>query len=145
MHNNDPNNDPGDHHMGFALPHHRHHTNPVFKQSGFDISGGNRNFGAFPVPDSTTVTVHPGSPPFTVPDSTPLTVNNESAWLDAKLDQLKPEEHGEYLEPNAEKIYREKVIVIYLNVLKRRKIVLIGVQETESKQNFIASHLGFFF
>ena len=66
-------------------------------------------FVAFAILESTIVTVTKESTPFTVPDSTPYTVDNESAWLNAKLDQLNPEKHGEYLEPNSEKIYREKV------------------------------------
>ena len=109
MQSNYPNDGSGAHRMGFALPHHGHQPNDAFRQHDFDRSGGNTNFGGFPVPDSTIVTVNPHSTPYTAPDSSPLSVSNESAWLDVKLDQLKPEEHGEYLEPNAEKIYREKV------------------------------------
>ena len=109
MQSNYPNDNQGVHPGGFAVPHHGRHTHSAYKQSDFGTSGSNTKFGGFHVPDSTVVTVSPGSTPYPPPVSSSLSGTNESAWLNVKLDELKPDEHGEYLEPNAEKIYREKV------------------------------------
>ena len=104
MQSNYPNHDPTAHHKGFVLHYPRHHKYRVSQHSDFDTNGDYKNCGALSAPDSTTVTVHPEPPPYTAPDSTPLTVNNEAEWID-----INTEEHGTYLEPNAEKVYREKV------------------------------------
>ena len=46
---------------------------------------------------------------FVAPDSTVYTVDMESAWLFANVDQIDTNKHGQYIESNIEKLYREKV------------------------------------
>ena len=97
----------GHHNLGFTpLPH--QYTKDSFKEPNND---SNTNSGGFVVPDAATgsYNINQSSTSFTPPYSSPLGASDVSAWRTAKIQELNPEEHGNYFEPNAEKIYREKV------------------------------------
>ena len=103
----------GHHNLGFsALPH--QYTKDSFKQSNLD---SNTNVGGFVVPDSATVNMNQPSTSFTPPYGAPGRADDVSAWRSAKVQELNPEEHGDYFEPNAEKIYREKVLFYHLKII----------------------------
>ena len=50
-----------------------------------------------------------GTVPEISQDPTQTSTVDESAWINAKVEQIDSDQHGDYLEPNSEKIYREKV------------------------------------
>ena len=101
----------GYHNVGFTSHPHQQ-TKTSFRQSDFD---SNTNAGGFVIPGTasgdvnqiTTSVAHPHSSVINVADDT-------SAWRCSRIQELNPEEHGDYFEPNAEKIYREKVRICYL-------------------------------
>ena len=69
-----------------------------------------KNFsGGFVVPDPDVHVVDIGTTPEISQDPTQTSTVDESAWIRAKVEQIDSDQHGDYLEPNSEKIYREKV------------------------------------
>ena len=98
MENNTPKDD-----TELYLPTLQHgQTKAAFKQLEFDSTKSVTNNSEQNVPSNF-------SGGFTIPDSTVYTMDNESPWLNAKLEPRDPKKHGDYLESNAEKLYREKV------------------------------------
>ena len=69
-----------------------------------------KNFsGGFVVPDPDVHVVDIATTPEISQDPTQTPTVDESAWIRAKVEQIDSDQHGDYLEPNSEKIYREKV------------------------------------
>ena len=69
-----------------------------------------KNFsGGFIIPDPDVHVVDIGTTPGISHDPTQASTADESAWIRAKVEQIDSDQHGDYLEPNSEKIYREKV------------------------------------
>ena len=103
----------GHHNLGFtALPH--QYTKDSFKQGNFD---SNTNVGGFVVPDAATININQASTSFTPPYGASGRADDVSAWRSAKVQELNADEHGDYFEPNAEKIYREKVLLHKLQII----------------------------
>ena len=69
-----------------------------------------KNFsGGFIIPDPDVHVVNIGTTSEITQDPTQTSTVDESAWIRAKVEQIDSDQHGDYLEPNSEKIYREKV------------------------------------
>ena len=69
-----------------------------------------KNFsGGFIFPDPDVHVVNIGTTSEITQDPTQTSTVDESAWIRAKVEQIDADQHGDYLEPNSEKIYREKV------------------------------------
>ena len=69
-----------------------------------------KNFsGGFIFPDPDVHVVNIGTTSEITQDPTQTSTVDESAWIRAKVEQIDSDQHGDYLEPNSEKIYREKV------------------------------------
>ena len=69
-----------------------------------------KNFsGGFIFPDPDVHVVNIGTTSEITQDPTQTSTVDESAWIRAKVEQINSDQHGDYLEPNSEKIYREKV------------------------------------
>ena len=80
----------------------------------FDL---NTNVGGFVVPDAATIDINHASTSFTPPYGGSGRTDDVSAWRSAKVQELNVDEHGDYFEPNAEKIYREKVLFYELQII----------------------------
>ena len=69
-----------------------------------------KNFsGGFIIPDPDVHVVNIGTTSEITQDPTQTSTVDESAWIRAKVEKIDSDQHGDYLEPNSEKIYREKV------------------------------------